>query len=304
MFAHKFAKFRQPNFFLIGAAKCGTTSLARYLAGHPHILFSNPKEPHYFSTDIANPLRISSESDYKWLFRGAKPCHRAIGEGSVSYIQSQVAVPRILGYSPDAKFLVMIRSPIEMFQALHTDNLVGLGEDEPDIERAWRLQDQRRSGRDIPPLCFNLHGLLYGDYCRLSSRLRQLHQWVPRERVWVGLLDDLRKDPNSVYEAALAFLNLPSDGRTQFPIINQSKRLRSQLVMRATLFCMRTKRRFGIRRNLRVATWLTNINVRRWKRPPLRREFHAELCDYFRDEVEELSSLIDRDLSSWLNVNA
>jgi hypothetical protein len=53
-----------------------------------------------------------------------------------------------------------------------------------------------------------------------------------------------------------------------------------------------------------VATWLTNINVRRWKRPPLRREFHAELCDYFRDEVEELSSLIDRDLSSWLNVNA
>ena len=40
---------RFPDFFLIGAPRCGTTSLSRYLADNPQVCFSRPKEPHYFS---------------------------------------------------------------------------------------------------------------------------------------------------------------------------------------------------------------------------------------------------------------
>ena len=42
----------QPNFFIIGAPKCGTTALSRYLSQHPNIFMSDPKEPHYFCDDF------------------------------------------------------------------------------------------------------------------------------------------------------------------------------------------------------------------------------------------------------------
>ena len=44
----------KPNFFIIGAPKCGITSLHSYLKSHSQITMSNPKEPHYFSKDIKN----------------------------------------------------------------------------------------------------------------------------------------------------------------------------------------------------------------------------------------------------------
>jgi len=111
----------------------------------PQRFFSDPKEPNFFSTDIEIPWKIRSVAEYMWLFRRVKPQHLAIGEGSVAYIQSRVAVPSILDFSPNAKFLVMLRSPIEICQAIRTDNLVGLDEDEPNFERAWRLQKDRKA---------------------------------------------------------------------------------------------------------------------------------------------------------------
>jgi hypothetical protein len=53
----------KPNFFIIGAPKCGTTSLSVYLSEHQEIVMSNPKEPHYFSTDIENG-RMTDQSKY------------------------------------------------------------------------------------------------------------------------------------------------------------------------------------------------------------------------------------------------
>ncbi len=42
----------QIDFFIIGAPKCGTTSLVEYLSSHPDVGFSHIKEPHYFSEDF------------------------------------------------------------------------------------------------------------------------------------------------------------------------------------------------------------------------------------------------------------
>src|SRR5580704_15589096 len=48
----RFAKAPLPNFFLVGAAKAGTTSLYHYLRSHPQIYVSPIKEPCFFATDI------------------------------------------------------------------------------------------------------------------------------------------------------------------------------------------------------------------------------------------------------------
>ena len=60
---------KKPNLFLIGAAKCGTTSLYHYLKQHPDLFFPEHKEPHYFSKDL------------EWRYRGtvyAASCQKTI----------------------------------------------------------------------------------------------------------------------------------------------------------------------------------------------------------------------------------
>ena len=77
----------KPSFFIIGAPKCGTTSLYRYLTLHPNIIMSIPKEPHYFSDDINNG-RISELEMYLNCFNHVdeKGRIKAIGEASTLYL--------------------------------------------------------------------------------------------------------------------------------------------------------------------------------------------------------------------------
>ena len=46
-------KNKIPNFFIVGAPKCGTTALYEYLSSHPDVFLCDPKEPNYFSCDFA-----------------------------------------------------------------------------------------------------------------------------------------------------------------------------------------------------------------------------------------------------------
>ena len=71
----------KPNFFIIGAPKCGTTSLHNYLKSHSQITMSIPKEPHYFSTDIKNG-GIRNKEKYADCFSHGKRNAKAIGESS------------------------------------------------------------------------------------------------------------------------------------------------------------------------------------------------------------------------------
>ena len=59
---------RRPNFFIVGAPKCGTTALYTYLAEHPDVFMPTFKEPHYFSPDLRHEVNICDEREYSGLF--------------------------------------------------------------------------------------------------------------------------------------------------------------------------------------------------------------------------------------------
>jgi hypothetical protein len=92
----------KPNFLILGAPKCGTTSLATWLADHPNVYFSPIKEPGFFSTDVGNQL-VKNPEVYARLFDGAGPEHLAVGEASTSYLISKVAVPTIEAQIPGSR---------------------------------------------------------------------------------------------------------------------------------------------------------------------------------------------------------
>jgi hypothetical protein len=106
-----------PTFFVIGAAKAGTTSLHFYLDQHPQIQMSSVKEPHFFAgpeNDIPfPPERIDDRDEYERLF---DPAFEVRGEASPSYTNAprRRGVPaRIKELVPHAKLVYMVRDPVE-----------------------------------------------------------------------------------------------------------------------------------------------------------------------------------------------
>lgn len=291
-----------PNFFIIGAPKCGTTALSEYLRQHPAIFFSDPKEPHFFNSDFGNRFTTSLDS-YLQCFEGASDAHLAVGEGSVLYLSSRVAIPGVLSLQPEARFIVMVRNPVDMAYSWHSQALYAFGEDEYDFERAWRLQEYRRRGEAIPRFCKEPKVLLYGDLCKVGSQLQRLYEVVPPDRVKVVFFEDFVNKTKQSYESVLRFLGVPSDGRMEFPRENSNKRFRSVWLESMLRFgaaaWAQTKESLHLDIRLRLAERVRRLNTAVVERGELPQHFREELNAFFREDVETLSDLTGRDLSHW-----
>ena len=89
----------KPNFFIVGAPKCGTTAMFSYLSRHPEIFVSQRKEFNYFCDDLtfrnaAGLFRYTGIDDYLAHFSGWNGQKR-IGEASVWYLYSSRAAENI-----------------------------------------------------------------------------------------------------------------------------------------------------------------------------------------------------------------
>ena len=181
---------RFPDFFVVGAPRCGTTSFCRYLARNPQICFSQPKEPHYFSK-LGPGAGGELQRDYlERCFAHRRPEHRCAGEGSVSYIYSPEAIERILSLNPRARFVVMVRNPLDMLLSYHLRLLYLLEEDQEDLATAWRLQPARARGERLPRLCTEPRLLQYAEAGSLGSWLERLQERAGAPQCLAVVYDD------------------------------------------------------------------------------------------------------------------
>lgn len=302
------SSIKKPNFFLIGAPKCGTTSMSEYLRAHPDVFFSNPKEPHYFDIETRPVDRhFRTENDYLSLFKEAGN-RKAIGEGTALSLYSKNAVPAMLQFNPEAKFIVMLRNPVDMVQSWHSQNFKMLRESVGNFEKAWRLQTIRALGKQVPLGCKRPLVLQYANVCSLGSQLERLYELVPRDRAHIVFFEDLDKNPLDTYKAVLDFLDIAYDGRTDFHVANPNKVVRGFVLRRILHFLFITR--------TRVAMWLTGSPVPTsfslglgrlispffyWtaKRTPISDDFRKELVAHFEPEVRKIEALTGRDLSAW-----
>lgn len=292
-------KVIKPNFFILGAPKCGTTSVAAWLSEHPEVFFSPIKEPMFFYTDAA--VRYVNRLDrYEQLFQGANSSHQAIGEASTRYLFSENAVPEILKYTTKPRFIVMLRNPVEMAQALHQQSLFDGDENIKSFDKAWSLQRDRENGRNIPKGCFDVNRLFYGQVCRLGSQLKRLYERVPKEDVLLIRNEDLKIDPQGQYRRILGHLKLKDDGRQIFPIHNEAKAHRFGVVWHILRAMHRYIRKFGgphIRS--RLVQHLFELDQQPRQRKQLSNETESQMIEYFFSEIELLEELTGWDLSAW-----
>ncbi len=298
---------RKPNFFIIGAPKCGTTALSEYLRTHPNIFITRPKEPRYFAKDIYRP--VTNFEDYLALYDSVLSKHIAIGEGSATYLISKVAAKNIKEFSPNAKLIAMVRNPIQMIPSLHSQMLISFEENVKDFEQAWHLQGIRKQGELIPKTCRSPIFLQYAYAGCLGTQLERLFKVFDKRRVKVIVFDDFAASTKQVYEDVLSFLEVPSDGRSQFPPIKTNKIYRFQSVSRFlrrppkllmnTYFQM--KKIFNID-SPGFFSKINKLNSKKKERTSISRKMKQELIETFQADIFLLSNILERDLSHWLEI--
>jgi hypothetical protein len=289
----------KPNFFIIGAPKCGTTSLADWLRGHNNIFMSEPKEPHFFNTD-SNHHSVFSLQQYQSLFESAGVEHKAIGEASVWYLISETAVENILAYQSEAKFIVCLRNPIEAAVSLHDQKVFSGDETITDFETAWLAQEKRKNGElPFPPTCLDERHYLYGESCLFGKLLQRIYQQLDQSNVLVLLMDDIKSQPELVYRQVLSHIGVEDDGRSDFTPSNPAKQRKWMWVRRALRRVMLVKNKFGLTRGTGVGAWINRLNTVERPRQPLSNKANQELNTYFSEDIDLLERLLDRDLQHW-----
>lgn len=297
----------QPNFFIVGAPKCGTTALSVYLQTHPNIFITLPKEPHFFADEF-HILQITTWSEYLSLFETVKAEHKAIGEASVHYLCSELALSKIYHYNPDAKIIAMLRNPIDLVYSYHSHLLYNIGdEDESDFEKAWHLQTSRQQGQNLPLLCCSPATLQYRNIGALGTQVEKMFSIFPREQIKVILFDDFKTSTQSVYEDVLTFLEVPNDNKIDFPQINKNSKHRIPFLGKLTEKTPKVlvaigkiiKQSLGIK-SLGIIKKIKKANLKEFERLPLDPNFRSYLVDEFKDEIVKLSDILNTDLSHWL----
>lgn len=288
----------KPNFFVLGAPKCGTTSLVSWLSQHPSVFMSPEKEPHHFNTDMAH-RQYPKRDSYERLFAGANNQHIAVGEASVWYLYSQDAVMNIEAYADNPRYIVCLRNPAEMAYALHEQQVFSGNEDCLDFESAWRMADRRRAGDDIPRHATDPTTLIYPDACALGRQLQRLLGTVEAGRVHIVWLDMLSLQPRTEFEQVQTFLRLKPDADIRLHAMNLSKQRRSAALVMVMQMLGRVKSQLGMTRSLGMLRWMDAVNRKPNQREPLDEAFAKELTAHFRDEVRLLEDLTNRDLSDW-----
>jgi hypothetical protein len=199
---------RLPDFLVIGGQRCGTSSLYKYLGGHPSIAPSIRKEVEYFSRNYGR-----GENWYRAHFPlRARRC--ATFESTPDYLYHPLTAARVREDLPNARFVVLLREPIARALS-HHQHMTRLGFETESFERSLDLEDSR-----VRPDLHRLHReplhdvrfALRFSYAGRGMYASQLQRWFdvfPRDRFLVVFAEDLFANPAPTFDRILAFLDLP-----------------------------------------------------------------------------------------------
>lgn len=294
---------KRPDFFIVGAFKAGTTSLYEYLRQHPQVFMPFHKEPMFFGSDLDERYRRMSLADYERLFSDARPDQRA-GEASPWYLYSSTAAQEIADYSPGSGIIVMLRNPLDVMHAQHSQLLFNEREDIADFGEALAAEPDRRAGRRIPAGALRREALFYRHSVRFAEQLQRYLDVFGRDRVHVIVYDDLQADAASVVRDTFAFLGIDPDQPVDLATHNPNRRTRLAAVQRLVFRppgpvrkLVPWLRRFPLMHRLRDA--VVAVNSAPQRREPMDPELRRQLAAEFAPQVTELGELIGRDLSAW-----
>ena len=193
-----------PNFFIVGGAKCGTTNMSYNLMEHEKIFMPELNEPYYFCRlDVPNDFQrnsmIKDKTKYLDLFKNAKNC-KAVGEATSAYLHCPHAAEDIKKHFPDAKIIILIRNPIDRahsayfsYQFMHPDQR-SFGEMIEDHENKIKKKE------------FFLYSILDPGF--YSKHIKKFQSVFPAEQIKIIVFEEYIKNVEFTIKSILDFLDL------------------------------------------------------------------------------------------------
>ena len=299
-----------PNFIIAGAAKSGTTSLFYYLSQHPQIEMLKKKETNFFSLEgrplnfegpgddkDTNLFSVTSIEDYKTLF-DALDSHRLLGEASPSYLYYKEAPLRIKRYIPRAKIIVILRNPIDRAYSNYM-HLLRAGREKLSFREAIEKTDFRLKN----------NWQWFWDYVGIGHYHRQLINYMncfDSSQLKVVLYDDLKNEPEALLREIFDFLEVDNCYIPNTMVrynaggayVNKTlQRVIKRVVVKDNLLKKALRNFLPHDQRLRIATRIVNLNRKENKMSTIERD---TLKTIYKSEIEQLQSLINKDLSHWL----
>src|ERR1041385_2049400 len=262
-----------PNFLVIGSSRAGTTSLYHYLKQHPAVYVPPVLEPRFFAFE-GDPLNyrgpgdellrervVTRLEDYAALFDNVRK-EVALGEVSPAYLSVASAADRIRHYIPDARLIAILRNPVERaISSFRLEVLEGF-ETLALLEDAIEAEEQRLLDHWAYPWGYRPRGFYY-------AQLKRYFERFPREQIRVFLYEDWSAGDAALMSEVYRFLGV-DDSNVLAPAERQNSTDPS---------------RFAARQRVR---------------PVVSEEIRTRLLAEYREDIQRLQELIDRDLSTWL----
>lgn len=292
---------KKPNFFIVGAEKSGTTSLYDLLNIHKDIFMSPIKEPNHFSKDI-KPLDhehkridldkyfkqevlpkehmayIGDFNQYLKLFNQSGDA-KAVGEASVSYLFSKVAAKEIYAFNPHAKIIIILRNPVERALSAYKMDL-GIGRIKGSFSEAIKSTPR-----------YLERGLYY-------NQLKRYFDVFPKENIRVYLFEDLKDSTNMMADLSL-FLVLNDEFNIAMEKVSNTSMSPKYEVLNNLIYALGIKSLIGKYFPEKPKKSLQKLYYQKTE-IKLDSEEYNRLIKFYSQDIQKLSNLINKDLSTWL----
>lgn len=285
-----------PNFFIVGAAKAGTSSLWHYLDEHPQVKMSKIKEPNYFAYEelmeqnlFWNDIYINKLTEYLSLFNN-KGDAIAIGEASVSYLFYKNVPSRIKNKIPNAKIIIVLRNPIERgfshYLMDHSTSKVNISYE--DI--VYRKFDS------------NIMDIYYQQYVSLGLYYEQVKRYIDVfgiESVKIIFNHDLKLNQEKTLREIFTFLNIDSNFLPNFSIRHNANKSPKNMLVRKIYSYSFLRNIFSNILNNTLKEFFKSLLFSREKKMKMSPEMIEYLKKIYTPDIVELEKLLNIDLSEW-----
>lgn len=295
-----------PNFFIVGAARCGTTSLNRYLSQHPEIFITPKKETHFFACGLfpssfkgpgderLNERVITDEAQYAQLFASVKGA-KAVGEASVFYLCYPGTAEQIAHAVPNAKIIILLREPVERAYSAYT---FLFGRETVEFAEGLRREEERKQADFEPMWWYKEAGLYY-------HQVKHYLDIFGAEQVKVVLYDDLCANPEQTLRAIFSFLGVKEDVAINTSVrynpagVPKSRRL--YLLLDHFIYHpspLEKRIKSLVPHHLRL-TWASKAIGMFTRSDSMDTRLYTQLKASFEEDVSKLEDLLQRDLRHW-----
>lgn len=303
---------KTPDFIIAGSAKCGTTTLWRWLSSHTDVFMPSVKEPSFFAFEGCNPRprsgrfdpdyvnRITTEwSEYTALFEPSR--ERCLGEASPVYMSAAAAPGRIAARLPRVRVIIILRNPVERAFSQFMHHVRDGLEPEHDFGRALDLEHRRLSDGWWWGFGYRTSGYYFAQISRFLN-------CFPREQLLILTSEELATAPEPTYQRICGFLEISSahapdlteraNKASFLPMVPRSGFLQ-QLIRHPGSIATVSKAMLPQPFRRRLRGCIDRMNSR--PSPKLAPKTSARLAADYSSDVTRLEALLGRRFDAWRN---